>query len=123
MRKFLLAAAVTLLCLTGVTPVMAIDFDQKIVALDGTTVMDEKGQPIVITIGTVCINALMNPQPGDEADLGEDKIKRNLLAEHILKRDDYKFSVEELALLKKRVNKANPSPLVVRQTWEALEKR
>lgn len=121
MKKLLFAVAVTGLFICG--PAMAIDFDTRITELDGSVPMDDKGQAVTLTVGRVCINALLQPQTGDENEAGEDKIKRGVLAERILKKEDYKFSSEEIALMKKRVNRGNPSPLVVRQVWETLEKK
>jgi len=101
----------------------AVDFDARITELDGSAPIDDKGQPVVLTVGRICINALMQPQPGDENEAGEEKIKRAILAERIFKKEDVKLTSEEIAMIKKRVNRGNGSPLIVRQVWEALEKK
>lgn len=120
MRKLLLTL-IALACFAG--PARAIDFNTPILELDGTVPRDDKGQEINLTVGRIVINALMQPQQGDDAESGEDKIKRGVMAERIYKKEDYKFSIEELGIMKKRVNKANSSPLVVRKVWEELEKK
>lgn len=121
MKKLLLWTACALVI--SITGAQAVDFDTRIVELDGSVPMDDKNQPVVLTVGKICINALIQPQQGDDGESGEDKIKRSVLAERILKKEDYKYSAEEIAMIKRRVNRANPSPLVVRQVWEALEKK
>lgn len=121
MRKLVIACAAALMLIS--TGAHAIDFETRITELDGSVPMDDKGQPINLTVGRICTNSLLSAQPGDDAESGEDKIKRSVLAERIFKKEDYKFSAEEIALIKKRVNKGNPSALVVRQVWETLEKK
>lgn len=123
MKKPLLTFVMMTAIAMSATAAKAIDFDTKITELDGTAPLDDKGQAVTLTVGRICINALLQPQAGDENEAGEDKIKRGVLAERILKKEDYKFSSEEIAMMKKRVNRGNPSPLVVRQVWEALEKK
>ena len=120
MRTVFMIAFLTL-CLTA--PAMAIDFAAQITELDGSQPVDAKGQPVTLTVGQICINALMQPQAGDENEAGEEKIKRAVLAERIYKKEDVRLTAEETALIKKRVNRGNGSPLIVRQVWEALEKK
>ena len=119
MKRLFLAAALLLLA----APALAVDFETRIVEIDGSVPVDDKGQPVVLTVGKICINALMQPQTGDENEAGEEKIKRAVLAERIFKKEDVKLTSEETSLIKKRVNRANTSPLIVRQVWEALEKK
>jgi hypothetical protein len=102
---------------------VALDLETRITEMDGSVPLDDKGQPVVFTVGKICINALMQPQTGDENEAGEEKIKRAVLAERIFKKEDYKFSAEEIATIKKRVNRYTMNPLIVRQVWEALEKK
>jgi hypothetical protein len=114
---------IAFLTLVLTVPALAVDFESRITELDGSAPVDDKGQPVVLTVGRVCINALMQPQTGDDSENGEDKIKRAVLAERIFKKEEVKLTSEEIAMIKKRVNRGYSSPLVVRQVWEALEKK
>lgn len=120
MKRTVCALAMLIATTVGV---WAIDFDTKIVNLDGTAIVDDKGKDVTITVGTVCVNALMQPYQDEQNLAGEEKLKRMELARHVQKRDDYKFTSEDVALMKKLVNRAYPSPLVVSQAWAELEKK
>lgn len=142
-HKLALIAGLFLIC---ASPALAIDFDATVKNLDGTPILDEKGQPVKLTVRMACINALMSPLKQDEQakpDSGTEKTKRNELALHVLnapgasdeskpsktpldeKRqpDHYVFTSEDIALMKRLVNDQYPSPLLVAQVWKELEKK
>jgi hypothetical protein len=104
-------------------PVVAVELDKKITNLDGTAIVDDKGKEMDLTIRTVIINALMSPRADKQDETGVDKVKRAELARRVLQDKDgsYKYTAEEIALMKELINKNYPSPLVVDQAWRALE--
>lgn len=102
----------------------AADFDVRITNLDGTPIVDEKGKELELTVRTVVVNALMSPPGQDETNMsGEEKLRRVDLARRVAAKDanTQVFSSEDIALIKKLVNRVYPSPLVVEQSWRALE--
>jgi hypothetical protein len=103
----------------------AADLDAKITNLDGTPILDDKGAAMTLTVRGICVNALMQPLSQEEQvkpDSGDEKIRRSALAAHVQNKDDpYKYTAEDIALMKRLVNKNYPSPLVVSQAWRALE--
>lgn len=126
------------------TPALAIDFDQKITNLDGSAILDDKGQEVNLTVRVACVNALMMALTADEqskADSGIEKTRREALARHVMaapykeknekslldqKRfpeDKYVFTSEDVVLLKKLINNMYTSPLVVSQVWRVLEEK
>jgi opacity protein-like surface antigen len=119
MRKLLLiAVSLVALC----SPAMAIDWDAKITSLDGSPIADDKGKPVELAVGAICVNALMSPSSDEPNMSGEEKIRRYGLALKIQTRDkSYVYTSEDIALIKKLVNKNYPSPLVVFHVWRELE--
>lgn len=127
-----------------ITPAFAIDFDQKIVNLDGSPIVDDKGKEINLTVRAVCVNALVTMLSQEEQakpDSGYEKQRRDALARHVMAapykekderslldqkkfpEDKYVFTSEDVALMKKLVNNLYPSPLVVSQVWQVLENK
>lgn len=104
-------------------PARAADFDAKIVNLDGTPIVDERGKEVELTLGRVAIEGLMTPYQDEQSLSGEEKLRRVELARRIQAKDTGKFAAEDIALIKKLINKRYPSPLVVEQAWRELEKR
>lgn len=142
MKKILLVLGAMLLA----TPALAIDFDRKIVNMDGSPILDDKGHEVELTLRSISVNALMLPlAPEEQAkpDSGMEKQRRETLARHVLSaprseapksdkyasdlqkfpEDKYVFTAEDIVLLKKLINNQYPSPLVVSQAWRALEEK
>lgn len=125
MRYPLIVAAA--LVLASTTGALGANLDARITNLDGTPILDDKGTEISLTVRGVCVNALMQPLSAEEQakpDSGEEKLRREALARHVASKDDtYKYTSEDVALMKRLVNKNYPSPLVVSQAWRALEEK
>lgn len=113
--------------LATAAPARAADLDAKIINLDGSPILDDKGAAMTLTVRGICVNALMQPLAPDEQakpDSGDEKIRREALARHVQSKDDpYKYTAEDVALMKRLVNRNYPSPLVVSQAWRALEEK
>lgn len=120
-RNFVVAVFCVLLGL--MMSARAADFDARIVNLDGTALVDEKGKQVELTVRTITIESLMTPYPDEQSLSGEEKLKRAELARRLQAGESDKFASEDIALIKKLVNKRYPSPLVVDQVWRALEKK
>ncbi|MCP4674323.1 MAG: hypothetical protein GY854_02155 [Deltaproteobacteria bacterium] len=85
--------------------------------LDGK--LDTKGNPSKLTLRKVCVNALTAPESGIS---GEDHCHRYQLAMQIYQTDKaMSVSVEDIALIKRLISNAYPSPLVVGQALEMLD--
>ncbi len=111
----------SLLTLATFHTALAVDFSQKIKAIDGGSLTDGEGkkQPD-ITLKTIATSSLLAAFP-DEASLsGEDKFKRWQLASKIQSDKTDDLSIDDLALIKKLVAKFY-TPLVVGQAWLMLD--
>lgn len=105
---------------------MKIDFDQKLVTLDGKPLLGlpdsnkpgEKRKPLKLK--DVCIMALLSPLASKNID-GEKKLERWENAKLIKKGGKINFTTETIAELKKLINDVYPSPMVVGQAWVMLE--
>ena len=106
---------------------MNVNFETSIKSLYGKPVEGQDGEPI--RLGSLCVNALMGVYE-DEKDLsGEEKVRRSLLAESLIKgvRGDtvtYKkvnIDSEDVVLLKKLANKMFPSPTLYTPIVRLLE--
>ena len=104
---------------------MKIDVTQKLLTIDGSAMkdMDSKGDAVDATIKLAMVNALLAPTPQGEQETGVDKIKKYELAKMIYKAEgEVDITVEDISLIKKAVEKAFPSPIIVGQVNELLEK-
>ena len=102
---------------------MKIDFTQNLVSITGEAMKDQndKGEVIDATLKLAVVNALLAPQK--EEDTGINKIKKYELAKMIYNSEgETDITVEDAALIKKAVEKAFPSPMIVGQVNEMLEK-
>lgn len=102
---------------------MKIDFTQNLVSITGEAMKDqnEKGEAIDATLKLAVVNALLAPQK--EEDTGVNKIKKYELAKMIFKAEgEVDVTAEDITLIKTAVEKAFPSPLIVGQVSELLEK-
>lgn len=115
------------LAVASTTSALGANFDARITNLDGTPILDDKGKEMELTVRGICVNALMQPLSQEEQakpDSGDEKVRREALARHVSAKDDaYKYTSEDIALMKRLVNKNYPSPLVVSQAWRALEEK
>jgi len=90
----------------------------------GQPVLDNRGGPVLeggtpITLGRVCVRALMANEEGDTAP-GEEKLKRYDLARELQKGGTQSVKSEDVTMLKERIAKFF-STLVVGQTYHMLE--
>jgi len=102
---------------------MKIDFTQTLKTISGEVMQDmnEKNEAIDATIKMAVVNALLAPQK--EEDTGINKIKKYELAKMIYNSEgETDITAEDIALIKKTVEKAFPSPMIVGQVNEMLEK-
>jgi len=105
---------------------MKIDFDQKLVTLDGKPILGlpnsdkpgEKRKPLKLK--DVAIMALLSPLASKNVD-GEKKLERWENAKLVKKGGKINFTTETIAELKKLINDVYPSPMVVGQAWIMLE--
>jgi len=102
---------------------MKIDFTQNLVSITGEAMKDQndKGEVIDATLKLAVVNALLAPQK--EEDSGVNKIKKYELAKMIYNSEgETDITAEDITLIKKAVEKAFPSPMIVGQVNEMLEK-
>ena len=102
---------------------MKIDFTQSLKTLGGEAMkdVDEKGEAIDATLKMATVNALL--APSKDPDTGVVKIQKYELAKLIYRAEgEIDITVEDAALIKKAVEKAFPSPMIVGQVNEILEK-
>ena len=102
-----------------------IDFNQPINSLvSGPLIVGEDPEKMVMTVGWVCVNALMAPVQGDKAD-GVQKLKRYNLARKIQKAmDDSTFlrlNSKQKKMIEEQVDKVYPGPLIYARVYEAFE--
>lgn len=115
---------------------MRINVLQKLVDFEGRPIETapqacaQCGQPVgkreALTLRIVAINALLSVRPdrhrpGDQQLSGEEKMKRNDLAQRIYTESEPDLSVQEMADIQLLINETYPSPLVVAQAWKMLE--
>lgn len=120
MKNFL---KITCVLLAMTVSSRAADFDVRIVNLDGTPLTAEKGKEVELTVRTTAIEGLMTPYPDEQNVTIEEKMRREDLARKILAKDTDKITSEDIALIKRLINKRYPSPLIVGQAARALEKK
>lgn len=108
-----------------------IDLLTPLVELNGMPIMrppregevDEKGHPIQqpFTVREMLVNALSAVYQDDNPD-GMEKMRRLRLARRCFgATKPIAFTVDEIVLLKKLVNKCYPSPILTGQAWEILD--
>ena len=102
---------------------MKIDFTQNLKTLGDTAMkdVDERGEAIDATLKMAAVNALLAPQKDGET--GVEKIKKYELAKMIFKAEgEIDVTADEVVMIKKAADKAFPSPMIVGQINEMLEK-
>jgi len=101
---------------------MKINVATKLLDMDGKEIpasAEPDAEPV--TLCKIAVEALMGIYK-DEPDLsGEEKVKRFKLAMKLRDGDEPDLEVEELALIKKLIGKAFPSPLVVARCFDILD--
>ena len=106
---------------------MNIDFEAKIKNIYGGEILGEDEKPI--RLGSLCVNALMGVFKDEENLKGEEKIRRTLLAEKLVKKskgttitfNKTSIDVEDIVLLKELSNKMFPSPTLYTSIVRLLE--
>lgn len=105
---------------------MKIDFNTKILALDGETqVVEQVGDEIKpVTLGHMAINALLTPLPdmagNQEQTDGQTKVRLATLAQAIYAGGTVDVSVEDVSLIKERIGRCY-SALPVMRAWSILD--
>ena len=97
---------------------MIIDVTREFKMLDGTVIKNAQGN--VYLLRMACADSLLNPATKDENLGAEDKVKYFTLAMKIYKNNKPDLTIEELALLKKRIG-VYSSVLIVGQAFEMLD--
>ena len=115
----------------------AIDMTQVFCDLDGKPVIEngkpviENGKPVIVngkplieksvevTLRNVCCEALLAVFP-NENEMGEQKLKRWILAEEIHTHNTVDLQAEDISLLKKRIGEGF-GPAVVGPAWKMLD--
>lgn len=97
---------------------MKINVDQVLKAIDGSVMkdVDAKGAAIDATLKLALVNAVLAPAEAE-------KMKRYELYKRIKQGGDVELTSEEITLCKEAVDKTYPTPLVVGQVIEMLEKK
>ncbi len=99
---------------------MKIDFTQVLKDLDGNAI---KGLDCDITLGFICVDALLAPLKGEtERPNAGDAIRRYEFAKAIHKGEEIDLKVEDIALLKDRILKTRTT-LIYGLTSDMLEKK
>lgn len=107
--------------LTKGDKIMKLNVDQTLKTLDGQVMKDVStdGEAIDASLKLALVNALLAPK--QEPDSGVVKIQKYELAKRIYIGGVVELTVEEVALCKKTIEDAFPSPLLVGQVVELLE--
>jgi hypothetical protein len=104
-----------------------INFEAKISNVYGNEILGEDNEPI--RLGSLCVNALMGIFEDEKELDGNEKIRRTLMAERIVKRSKgatvtyarINLDAEDVVLLKKLSNKMFPSPAIYTAVVRLLE--
>lgn len=91
-----------------------------------TVLTDFKGVPLKdgaeeVTLGVVCLNALLIPND-EEKDMKQ-KIMKYRLAQDIYDTANAEFTAEDIVLIKKCINVAYTQPIIVGQACDLLEQK
>ena len=102
---------------------MKINVNQTLKTLSGDAMKDAgpNGEAIDATLKLALVNAVLAPSQKQES--GVDKVKKYELAKKIYSNDEVELSSEEVTLCKEAVGSAYPSPLLVGQIIELLERK
>lgn len=86
-------------------------------------ILDLEGQPVEAgaTLRRACLTALVNPLKGDDNLGGDEKTKLLQLALSIGASDMPDLSIDDWKVIKDRINKAYPSPLIVGRCHEMID--
>lgn len=109
---------------------MKIDFSQPICGLDGQPIYPAtRGEDGAVAVSndpmllrSVCTGALLGVYEAERHLTGDDKVKRADMAKRIYSSGEpIDLKAEDIVELKKLVNMAYPSPLVVSAAYEMLD--
>ena len=106
---------------------MNINFNSQITNIFGGRMVGADDEPI--RLGSLCVNALMGVFKDEEGLTGEEKIRRTLLAEKLIKKSKGEvitfattsIDAEDVVLIKKLANKMFPSPTLYTPIVRMLE--
>ena len=99
---------------------MLIDVNRVLVQMNGTPLMDtdSEGKAIEATVKVALVNAALSPE---QKDTGVQKVQKYELARKMYQSESaVELSVEDVAMLKKRVEEVYP-PLICGQLCAMLE--
>ena len=102
---------------------MLINCDEVLKGLDEEPLKEKtKDGEINLTLGGICVSALMNAPSASSAKplTGEDKFRRCQLAQRLYKGGERELSVGEAALLKELIG-TRFAPVVIGATWPLLD--
>lgn len=119
----LLISIILLLSALGLAQPVAprLNFAQVLTGLDGKPIMDGAGSSAKpLTLSTVAVYALEATLEEDRQSSGEQKFQLDQLARKVYDNRDAVLTVDETALLKKRIGEAY-GPLVVGAAWRLLD--
>ncbi len=92
-----------------------------------TILVNTERQPLkdagekVVTLGVVCTNALLAPDPAEKSL--DEKIKKFHLHLRMFEKEEVEVTADEIVLIKKCVNVAYLQPLIVGQVSDLLEQK
>ncbi len=86
--------------------------------IDGTTIVDEKGEPLAAS--TLCTNALLFVAQGENLQ-GTDKLTRSKLAEKIFPGGEIELSIDEASTLKACIDKLVTHPRLYSEILRVIE--
>lgn len=97
---------------------MKINFNATIKNLDGVDIQKSEADKSPVTLGWLCVNALLTEVPG-KTMAPDQKFKRYELAT-VIKKGVHEVTSEQIVLLKEAVGEVWP-PLYVGVAWNLLE--
>jgi len=105
-------------------PAMATDFTTPLLAFNGKPMVDEKGTPLDMTLGSVTEVALLSEVPSEQSlsvdEKIRNKVRRFALAQRIHDKKDVTLTPEELVLIKRLIGERYPA-VVVGLAYQALQ--
>lgn len=102
---------------------MQINFDTPMLQLDNVAFRAPGTENRVMTLGWVCVEALLWFDPSKSQDSGEEKARSAALAIRLYPGGRHDVTIEELALIKSKIGANIAAPLLVARAFQALEQR
>lgn len=98
---------------------MNVNFNRKLVDYRGRDILGDDGKPL--TLRVAACTALTAVLQGDEKATLEDKLTREGLAGRTWRGETNDLPIETVAVIKERINKVYPSPVLVAAAVRILE--